>query len=257
MIRIATWNVNSVRARLPCITEWLKTAAPDVVLLQETKCLDKDFPYLDFAALGYNHTVVAGQKSYNGVAILANRPISDPLECLPGEPADQARYIEGSVDGLRVASVYVPNGNPVESEKYPYKLRFLSSLRQRAETLLETEQPLIFGGDYNVIPEPIDVYRPESWVNDALFRIETRQAFRAIEHLGLTDAFRAVNDQPNQYTFWDYFKDSWERDRGLRIDHFLVSAQAIDRLSECRIDKGPRAEARASDHTPVILELRT
>lgn len=261
MVKIATWNVNSVKARLPNVTAWLETAAPDVLLLQELKCETAAFPLAAFEALGYGAAVV-GQKAYNGVALLARRPleIADVITALPGDAEDpQARYVEATVAGLRVASLYLPNGNPVETEKYPYKLRWMERLRSHAAGLLASERPFVLGGDYNVIPEPEDVYAPDQWREDALFRPETRAAWRALVNLGLTEAFRALHParpgMPPDYTFWDYQAGAWPRDRGLRIDHFLLSPQAADRLAACSIDREPRGREKASDHTPVVLEL--
>lgn len=256
MTKIATWNVNSVKARLPNVTGWLARARPDVLLLQEIKCETAAFPREAFEGLGYRCAVV-GQKSYNGVAILSTRPIEDVVERLPGEPEDaQARYVEATVGDLRIASLYLPNGNPVGTEKYPYKLRWMERLKEHARGLLDRGLPFVLGGDYNVIPEPRDVYAPESWTEDALFRIETRRAFREILHLGLTEAFRAVHpDKARAFTFWDYQAGAWPRDMGLRIDHFLLSPQAADRLEDCWIDRDPRGEEKASDHTPLLVEL--
>lgn len=255
MVRIATWNVNSVKARLGNIVSWLKTADPDVVLFQELKCETAAFPEAAFRELGYEMTVV-GQKAYNGVALLSKCPIEDVVTRLPGEPEDeQARYVEATVGTLRIASLYLPNGNPSNTEKYTYKLRWLDRLRTHASDLLATERPFVLGGDYNVIPTEDDLYDPVGWADDALFKPETRARFRMLLNLGLTDAFRALHAEPHAYTFWDYQQGRWPRDEGLRIDHFLLSPQAADRLVECRIDRGPRAQEKASDHTPVILTL--
>jgi exodeoxyribonuclease-3 len=256
MVKIATWNVNSAKARLPNITGWLNEARPDIVLFQEIKCETDAFPRAAFEDLGY-HCAVVGQKSYNGVALLAKQPITDVIERLPGEPEDvQARYVEGTIGDLRVASLYLPNGNPVGTDKYPYKLRWMERLRAHAANLLATEQAFVLGGDYNVIPAAADVYDPPAWEMDALFRAETRAQFRALLNLGLTEAFRALHpDTEHAYTFWDYQAGCWPRNKGLRIDHFLLSPQAADRLVACDIDRGPRALEKASDHTPVVLEL--
>ena len=258
-LRIATWNVNSVKARLPVVTGWLESARPDVLLLQELKCESAAFPAEAFASLGYEGAVV-GQKAYNGVALLARRglTLTDVVTALPGEAEDvQARYVEASVAGLRVASLYLPNGNPVASEKYPYKLRWMERLRVHAAKLLADEATLVLGGDFNIIPEPEDVYAPAEWTEDALFRSDSRRAFRALVNLGLTDAFRALHPgQPRAWTFWDYQAGCWPRDLGLRIDHFLLSSQAADRLVSCAIDRAPRGLEKASDHTPVVLELK-
>ena len=257
-MKIATFNVNSVKARLPRVIEWLIEAAPDVALLQEIKTQTKAFPYLEIEALGY-HTAILGQKSYNGVAILSRAPLEDVITELPGDPSDeQARYVEavtGFGEGvIRVASIYLPNGNPVDGEKYPYKLAWMERLAVHAGNLLKYEEPLVLGGDYNVIPNDEDVYDPESWRQDALARPETRARFRALLHLGFTDAVLAT-DPGGGYTFWDYKGGAWNNDHGLRIDHLLLSPQAADRLSACGIDRGPRGLEKPSDHTPVWCEL--
>jgi len=255
-VKIATWNVNSAKARLPVVTDWLRAVSPDVALLQEIKCETDAFPRAVFEDLGYN-VVAVGQKAYNGVALLSKQPAEDVLSRLPGEPEDeQARYVEATVAGVRIASLYLPNGNPVGTEKYDYKLRWMDRLIAHARTLLAREVPFVLGGDYNVIPEPRDVYNPAGWQEDALFRPESRRKFRELLNLGLTEAYRALHDDDKAYTFWDYQAGSWPRDLGLRIDHFLLSPQAADRLEECTIDRRPRGAEKASDHTPVVLELR-
>jgi len=255
MVKIATWNVNSIKARLPNVVAWLKRAKPDVALLQELKCVEENFPRLELEGLGYK-VAANGQKSYNGVAILSREAIEDPIFRLPGEPEDeQARYLEATTFGLRVASIYLPNGNPVDSEKYPYKLRWMDRLRAHARTLLDSEQAVVLGGDYNVIPAAEDCYDPKGWADDALFKLETRAKYRAILHMGLTEAFRALHGHRRAYSFWDYQRGAWENDDGLRIDHFLLSPQAADRLTSCEIDRDPRGQAKASDHTPVVCEL--
>ncbi len=254
-MRIATWNVNSIKARLPLVLDWLRDFAPDVALLQETKTVDEAFPELEIGDLGYN-VAVHGQKSYNGVAILSKRPIEDVRRGLPGDEDDrQARYIEAVTGGVRVASIYLPNGNPVSSDKFAYKLRWMERLRDHAETLLRYEEVMVLGGDYNVAPTDADVYDPKAWADDALCRPESRARFRALLHLGLTEAYRALHPEPGAYTFWDYQKGRWQRDEGLRIDHLLLSPQAADRLAACEIDREPRGRERASDHTPVWCEL--
>ena len=255
MPTIATWNVNSVKARLPNVLDWLKSAAPDIVFLQEIKCETPAFPAMEIEDLGYN-LAVHGQKSYNGVAILSKRPMDDVVEGLAGDDTDdQARYLEATVDDLRLICLYAPNGNPPDTDKYPYKLSWMARLRARVADLLETEQPLVIGGDYNVIPEAPDCYDPAAWAGDALFMLETRRAYRSLLHLGLTDAFRAIDTRPGQYTFWDYQRGAWQHDHGIRIDHFLLSAQAADRLEGCTIDREARAKPKASDHTPVVVTL--
>ncbi len=256
-MRIATWNVNSVKARLPNVLEWLAAANPDVVLLQEIKCETDSFPALEFQSAGYQ-TQALGQKSYNGVAILSRHKIEKVLEHLPGNADDpQARYLEADINGIRIASLYLPNGNPVDSEKYPYKLAWMERLRLHAIQLLKSEKPVVLGGDYNIIPEAVDVYDPKNWEHDALFRAESRAAYRRILHEGYTEAFRALHpDAAHAYSFWDYQAGAWQRDNGLRIDHFLLSPEATDRLVSCAIDRAPRGKDKASDHTPVLLELR-
>ena len=256
-MKIASWNVNSVKAHLPNVLEWLKKAQPDVALLQEIKCRTEDFPALEIEDLGYN-IAVHGQKTYNGVAILAKRPIEDVDRGLPGRDDDeQARYIEATVSGVRVASIYLPNGNPAPGEKFDYKLAWFDRLIVQARKLLKAEETFVLGGDYNVCPTDDDVYDPETWANDALCRPETRAKFRTLMNLGLTEAFRALH--PNAvhcYTFWDYQGRAFERDNGLRIDHLLLSPQAADRLEACGIDKAPRGRPKASDHTPIWCELK-
>ena len=255
-MKIASWNVNSIKVRLPNLLAWLATAQPDVLCLQETKCLDAEFPLLEIKGLGY-HIEMIGQRAYNGVAILSKLPAQDIVKGLPGDGTDeQARYIEASFGDVRVASIYLPNGNPVDSDKYPYKLAWMERLRERASMLLEREMPLVLAGDYNICPTDDDVYDPVGWRNDALCKPESRQRFRALLHLGVTDAFRALHAEPHLYTFWDYQQGRWFRDEGLRIDHLLLSPQAADRLAACTIDKAPRGKDKASDHTPIWCELR-
>ena len=255
MLTIATWNVNSIRARLPNVTAWLKKKKPDVVLLQELKCETEKFPADDLEALGY-HCAVHGQKSWNGVAILSKHKIDDVSRGLPGDKSDeQSRYIEATIKGCRIGCLYLPNGNPIDSEKFPYKLKWMERLKKQAQKLLARDMPVILGGDYNVIPEARDCYDPDGWKDDALFHIDTRKHFRAIMNLGYTDAFRTVSNEDHQYTFWDFRAAGWQRGNGLRIDHFLLSPQAADLMEDCTIDKGPRGEEKASDHTPVLLTL--
>lgn len=259
MVKIATWNVNSIKARLPNVLAWLKETAPDVLLLQEIKSTEDAFPRLEIEELGYN-LAVCGQKTYNGVAILSKSPLEDVITALPGDASDdQARYVEAvtGADGhiLRVASIYLPNGNPVETEKFPYKLKWLERLYDRVKGLLGYEEAFVLGGDYNVAPCDDDVYDPEAFKDDALCRPESRERFRAITYLGLTDAYRALHSEKGRYTYWDYKGGAWQKDWGLRIDHLLLSPQAADLLAACDIDRGPRAKEKASDHTPVWCEL--
>lgn len=257
-MKIATWNVNSVRARLPAVLAWLRAAAPDIALLQEIKTTEDRFPRLEVEDLGYN-LAVFGQPSYNGVAILSKFPLEDVRRGLPGEPEDQARYIEAVVSHkggtIRVASLYLPNGNPAPSARYDYKLAWMAALRAHAAALLALEEPFVLGGDYNVIPSPQDVYDPAAWREDALFRLETRAAYRALLYLGLTDAFRACHAEAGRYSFWDYKAGAWAKNRGLRIDHLLLSPQAADRLRGSDIDSQVRGGEKPSDHVPVWCAL--
>lgn len=260
-MKIATWNVNSIKARLEHAVRYLKDQAPDVICLQELKCIDENFPTERFEEIGYN-VAVHGQKTYNGVALLSKTPMEDIQVGLPGDDSDeQARYLEATIttEGapVRVASIYLPNGNPVESDKYPYKLGFMDRLIARAKLLLETEEPFVLAGDYNVIPTADDVWDPDGWWGDALYRQETHDKFRMLVNLGLTDAFRACHAQSHRYSFWDYQRGAWPKDHGIRIDHLLLSPQAADILLAADIDRAPRGWEKASDHTPVWAELNT
>ena len=257
-LRIATWNVNSVRQRLPHLLGYLKSASPDVLCLQELKCQEESFPRAEVEELGYN-IAVHGQKAFNGVAILAKRPF-EVSSGLPGDPNDeQARYIEAVVPFskrvVRVASIYLPNGNPVSTDKYPYKLGFMDRLIAHAKGLMELEEPLVLAGDYNVIPEPRDAADPAQWANDALFLPPTRAKFRELLALGLTDALRATTDAGGLYTFWDYQAGAWQRNNGIRIDHLLLSPHAADLLKSAGVDKDLRAQDKPSDHVPAWVEL--
>jgi len=260
LAKIATWNVNSVKARLSHLIDWLKEARPDVALLQELKCVEENFPLMEIEDAGYS-AVVAGQKTYNGVAILSRGALEDIRIGLPGDDSDdQARYAEAvtQLDGrmVRVASIYLPNGNPVDTEKFDYKLAWMERLKAHAAALLDLEEPVVLGGDYNVIPTEGDVWDPDLWRDDALFRIEIRRKFREILNLGYTESYRALHSELGRYSFWDYQGGAWQKDHGLRIDHLLLSPQAADLLTACEIDKTPRGKARPSDHTPVWCELR-
>lgn len=249
-IKIATWNVNSIKVREEHVREWLGAVQPDVLMMQELKGLE--FPYI---FEGY-HAQTVGQKTYNGVAILSKEPVSVILDKLPGDEADeQARYLEVEYNGLRLINIYLPNGNPVDTEKYPYKLSWMERLYLRLKELREAEIPFLIGGDFNIIPEERDCWDPKVWQNDALFKLESRLAFRKLVNLGLIDAFRALNDADEQYTFWDYQAGCWPANKGIRIDHFLLSPPIADRLVNCTIDKTPRGWEKASDHTPVIVEI--
>lgn len=258
-LRIATWNVNSVNAHLATVQTWLREAAPDVVCLQEIKCLEEKFPVEPFEALGYN-AAIFGQKTYNGVALLSKSPLEDVRRGLPGDNADdQARYVEAVVSGpkpVRVASIYLPNGNPPDSDKFTYKLTWTERLTAHARSLLALEEPLVLAGDYNIIPEPADADDPASWAGDALFRPESRAAYRKLEWLGLTDAYMAADGAPGGYTFWDYQAGAWRRNHGIRIDHMLLSPQAADRLGAVTIHRQVRGWEKTSDHVPVTIELK-
>lgn len=258
-MKIATWNVNSIKVRLPNLLAWLKEAQPDVVCLQELKCMDDAFPRGAVEDAGYN-VETHGQKTYNGVAILSKSPLEDVTRGLPGmEDDEQARYIEALVPAgdamMRVASIYLPNGNPVPGPKYDYKLDWMEKLRTHAQSLLAFEEPLVLAGDYNVIPTDDDVHDPAAWKDDALFREDTLKAFRAYANIGLTDAFRACHTEPHRYSFWDYQAGAWQKDNGIRIDHLMLSAQAADLLSACDIDKYVRDWEKPSDHVPVWAEF--
>lgn len=257
-MKIATFNINGVKARAEALPAWLDAAAPDVVLLQEIKSQDADFPRAVFEERGYA-VETHGQKGFNGVAILSRLPLSDVARGLPGDDADeQARWIEataGDKRPVRLCGLYLPNGNPAPGPKFDYKLSWMERMRRRAMELLAEEVPVVLGGDYNVIPQAEDAARPEAWVEDALFRPESRAAFRRIEYLGYTDALRARDPRPGQYTFWDYQAGAWPKNNGIRIDHLLLSPQAADLLRGAGIDKAVRGGDKPSDHVPVWIEL--
>ncbi len=258
-MHIATWNVNSVKQRLDGATAWLAERSPDVVCLQETKCVDDAFPREAFESLGYN-VAIHGQKGFNGVAILSKAPFDEVTARLPGGDDDeQARFLEAVISTqrgvLRVASIYLPNGNPPDTEKYPYKIKWMDRLIDYAHERMALEEPLVMAGDYNVIPAPADARNPAAWVNDALFLPQTRGRFRSLINLGLTDAVRAASDSAELYTFWDYQAGAWQKNNGIRIDHVLMSPQATDRFVSATIDRHVRAWEKPSDHVPVVVEL--
>jgi len=259
-MKIATFNINGIKARINALPDWLKEADPDVVVLQEIKSVDEAFPRDLFEDMGYI-VETHGQKSFNGVAILSKLPLEDVRRGLPGDDEDeQARWIEALVMGeekpIRICGLYLPNGNPAPGPKYDYKLAWMERLRARAEELLAEEIPTMMAGDYNIIPQPEDAKRPDAWLEDALFRPESRAAFRRILNLGFTDAFRACNQQPEQFSFWDYQAGAWNKNDGIRIDHLLLSPQAADCLRECKIDYEIRGREKPSDHVPVWVELQ-
>ena len=254
-MRIATWNVNSIRARLEHVKTWLITHNPDVLLLQELKATE--FPAEPFKELGYSSAAVT-QKSYNGVAILSRHPMEIVATTLIGDERDShARFLEVVIDEIRIANIYLPNGNPPASDSFIYKLGWMDRLHQQMRIWLKSEMPTLVGGDFNVIPEDIDCHKPSSWMHDALFQPEPRARYRALLELGYVDAFRSLHPgQGGYFTFWDFFRKNFEHNRGIRIDHFLLSPTLAQRLESCEIDKAPRALEKPSDHTPVLVQFR-
>ncbi len=252
---IASWNVNSLRARLGHVTAWLEERRPDVLLLQELK--GTEFPADLFKQMGYNSVAIT-QKAYNGVAILSRFPIETINTTLAGDETDShARFLETTIEGIRMVNIYLPNGNPIGTEKFLYKLAWMDRLLQQMMAWRREGTDVLIGGDFNVIPEDIDCHKPASWIHDALFQPEPRERYRAMLRLGLTDAFRSLHpDEAGQFTFWDYFRQAFDHNRGIRIDHFLLSPNLTARLQSCVIDRGPRAQAKPSDHTPILVELR-
>jgi len=258
-MKIATFNINGIKARIESLPAWLDDAQPDVVLLQEIKSIDENFPKEIFEDRGYN-VETHGQKSFNGVAILSKHPLEDVSRGLPGDDDDaQARWIEATVIGqreaLRICGLYLPNGNPAPGPKFDYKLAWMARLEARARALLAEETPFLMAGDYNIIPQAEDAANPDSWREDALFRIESRTAWRRLLNLGLTEAFRARTQGPGHYSFWDYQAGAWNRNNGIRIDHFLLSPACADMLRDCQIDRDVRGRDKPSDHVPVWVEL--
>lgn len=257
-MKIATFNINGIKARAEALPVWLREAEPDVVVLQEIKSTDEAFPHEIFEGSGYQ-IETHGQKGFNGVAILSKLPLEDVTRGLPGDPEDeQARWIEATVVGtraVRICGLYLPNGNPAPGPKYDYKLAWMARMRTRAAELLATEDPVVMAGDYNIIPQDIDAARPEAWREDALALPESRAAFRRIVNLGFTEAFRAREPGPGHYSFWDYQAGAWARNNGIRIDHLLLSPQAADLMTDCQIDREVRAGEKPSDHVPVWIAL--
>ena len=258
-MKIATWNINGVKARIDTALAWLEKSQPDIACFQEIKSVDEAFPSAPFENLGYT-VALHGQKSFNGVAILSKFPVDEVHRGLPGDESDeQVRYLEAVIStpggAIRVASIYLPNGNPTDSDKFPYKLAFMDRLKAHAQSLLELEEAVVFAGDYNIIPTADDAYNVEIWEGDALYRPESRSRFHALLNLGLTDSLRACSDEVGLYTFWDYQAGAWQKNNGIRIDHLLLSPQAADRLQSCEIDRFTRGWEKPSDHVPVWIEL--
>lgn len=250
--KIVSWNVNSVRQRLPNLLEFLISAQPDVLCLQELKCMEDNFPFMELKAAGYE-AVIVGQKSYNGVAVLTKAAVPAVLNTLGDE---QARYIEIDFNGVRVINIYAPNGNPIGTEKFSYKLDWLARLRARIQTLLNEGVPFVVTGDYNIIPEAADCYSPAAWVGDALYQPESRAMYRTFINMGLTDAVRMFAPRDaGLYTFWDYQAGSWPQNNGIRIDHFLMSPQVTDRCRSYQIHKDERGRENPSDHVPVEISI--
>ena len=264
-MKIATFNINGVKARIDALTQWLRDSAPDVALLQEIKSLDANFPREVIEDMGYN-VETHGQKGFNGVAILSKFPLEDVVRGLPdaqgagreGVDDIEARWIEATVVGeraVRICGLYLPNGNPAPGPKYDYKLRWMDRLHARAKALMEREEPALMAGDYNVIPQAIDAKRPDAWRDDALFRPESRAAFRRIENLGFTEAFRAREQGAGHYSFWDYQAGAYDRNDGIRIDHVLLTPQCADLLTDCWIEAEVRGRDKPSDHVPVWVNI--
>ena len=257
-MKIASFNINGIKARATALCDWLDEAAPDVALLQEIKSVDEGFPSELFEDRGYN-VATHGQKSFNGVAILSKLPLEDITRGLPGDPEDeQARWIEATVVGkqaLRICGLYLPNGNPVPGPKYDYKLAWMDRLYLRAQELIQDPTPALMAGDYNIIPQSEDAARPDTWTKDALFLPQSRDKFRTIVNLGFTDAFRARHHGAGHYSFWDYQAGAWNRNDGIRIDHFLLTPSCADVLQDCQIDHQIRGREKPSDHVPIWVKL--
>lgn len=250
-MKIVSWNVNSIKARHDHVVRYLDECKPDVLMIQELKGLE--FPAETFEKLDY-HTHAVCQKAYNGAAIISKHPIDVIYEALPGDDSDeQARYIEAIINDTRLINIYLPNGNPVPGDKYDYKLGWMERLYNHLKSHTDNDTPFIIGGDFNVIPEDKDCHDAKAWEGDALFRPETHKAYRSLLNLGLTEAFRVFDTRPGLYTFWDYQAGAWQKDNGIRIDHFLLSPTMADRLQSCTINKAPRGWDKPSDHTPIEI----
>jgi exodeoxyribonuclease-3 len=255
-MKIATYNVNGINSRLPVLLRWLKETTPDVVCLQELKAPQEKFPLKDIEQAGY-HAIWHGQKSWNGVAILSRHEAPEEVRrALPGDAEDvHSRYIEATVGGILIGCLYLPNGNPAPGPKFDYKLRWMERLTDHAADLLKSKQPVVLTGDYNVIPTDRDVYKPERWLDDALFRPESRSAFQKLVAQGWTDALRKLHPDETIYTYWDYFRNAYGRNAGIRIDHFLLSPPLNKRLVAAGVDREVRGWEKTSDHAPVWVEV--
>lgn len=252
-MKITSWNVNSIKARGDHVVRYLKDESPDILMIQELK--GEDFRHEKFKEIGY-HAEAVGQKAYNGVAMLSKEPLDIIATALEGDESDeQARYIEAKRGDTHIINIYLPNGNPAPGPKYEYKLAWMERLYKRLNSLIKSDTTFIIGGDFNVIPEDKDCHSPSDWRGDALFRDETHKAWRKILNLGLTDAFRVNNTLEKQYTFWDYQAGAWQKDNGIRIDHFLLSPTLTDKVQGCKINKTPRNWEKPSDHTPIEIIL--
>jgi exodeoxyribonuclease-3 len=253
-MKIASWNVNSIKARKDHVLKWLDDTQTDILFMQELKGVEDNFPKSDFEDREY-HLAINGQKTYNGVAIASKHPItviSD--EILEGD--EQARFLDIEINGIRMINVYCPNGNPVDSEKYPYKLNWTENLANHLNSLFQKKIPFLIGGDFNIIPMDIDCHDPQAWEGDALFRQESWDLWRTMKNIGLYDAYRMIHPhEADCYSFWDYQAGAWPQNKGIRIDHFLLSPEIADQLKDCHIDRTPRGWEKASDHTPIIIEI--
>ena len=249
---VVSWNVNSIRSRLSHLLDWLKIHRPDIVMLQEIKVTEENFPFQEIEDLGYN-AAVWGQKTYNGVAILSKRPFDEVIKDFPNNPLPQARFIETVIEGRRYINLYAPNGGEIDSEKYHQKLAFYDCLTVHLQTYIKLQEDLIIGGDFNIAPEEIDVYDPKVFDHQTLFSFKEKEAFRKLIHMGLYDAYRGHHPDKGIYTWWDYRKGAWVKNHGCRIDHFLLSASMMDRLNEVHIDTSVRGKEKASDHAPIWM----
>ena len=255
-MKIISWNVNSVRARIDNITNYIKDDKPDILLLQETKTQDENFPYENFENVGYN-SYIFGQKSYNGVAIISKLPIKNISKDFIKDEKKQARVINGEIQlkkkKIEIINIYVPNGNPIDTEKYEYKKNWLKKFIEQVKKKISSGSNIIIAGDFNIIPEEIDVYDFKRYENDALGKLEIRKKFRELLNIGFVDVYRIKNKKKQEYTFWDYFAGSWQKNYGMRIDHFLLSNNLIENISSININKKPRSKLKPSDHTPIEL----